>query len=101
MKAGQGAPGTVEIVARTVDQVPPPYVGGSEQAWMAIEVRDNGVGMDAAARERIFEPFFTTKQTGSGIGLAITRNIVEGLGGRVDVESRIGEGTTVRFVLPR
>jgi signal transduction histidine kinase len=57
--------------------------------------------MSAEHKARIFEPFFTTKQTGSGIGLAITRNIVEGLGGRVDVESRIGEGTTVRFVLPR
>jgi signal transduction histidine kinase len=66
-----------------------------------IAVQDRGPGMSAEHMARIFEPFFTTKQTGSGIGLAITRNIVEGLGGRVDVESRIGEGTTVRFVLPR
>ncbi|HSR99092.1 MAG TPA: HAMP domain-containing sensor histidine kinase, partial [Kofleriaceae bacterium] len=43
--AGRGAPGTVEIVARTVDQAPPPYVGGSAQTWMTISVRDTGPGM--------------------------------------------------------
>src|SRR5207247_888128 len=66
LRAGDGQRGIVEIAARTVDQVPPPYVGGSEQTWMAIEVRDTGAGMDDATRERIFEPFFTTKQIGDG-----------------------------------
>ena len=66
-----------------------------------IAVHDQGVGMTAEDMARMFDPFYTTKQTGSGIGLAITRNIVEGLGGRIDVESRAGAGTTVRFVLAR
>jgi signal transduction histidine kinase len=50
---------------------------------------------------RMFEPFFTTKKRGSGIGLAITKNIVDGLGGRIDVESQPGAGTTIRLTLPR
>jgi signal transduction histidine kinase len=66
-----------------------------------LSVRDHGVGMAPEDVARMFEPFFTTKQTGSGIGLAITRNIVEGLGGSVEVESAPGQGATVRFVLPR
>jgi signal transduction histidine kinase len=76
-------------------------VGAPTATTVQIAVQDRGVGMNGENMARMFEPFFTTKQTGSGIGLAITRNIVEGLGGRVDVESRVGEGTTVRFLLPR
>ena len=50
---------------------------------------------------RMFEPFFTTKRRGSGIGLAISKNIVDGLGGSIDVESQVGAGTTIRLTLPR
>jgi signal transduction histidine kinase len=80
-----------------------PIVVRAAQAMQTVEisVRDIGVGVTPEDLPRMFEPFFTTKQTGSGIGLAITRNIIEGLGGSIDVESRAGHGTTVRFVLPR
>jgi signal transduction histidine kinase len=83
---------------------PPPIVirvNAPTADSLQIAVHDQGVGMTPEDMARMFDPFYTTKQTGSGIGLAITRNIVEGLGGRVDVESRAGAGTTVRFVLPR
>jgi len=66
-----------------------------------IAVADRGVGMSDVEVARMFEPFFTTKRRGSGIGLAITRNIVDGLGGRIDVESQPGAGTTIRLILPR
>ncbi len=66
-----------------------------------IVVQDTGIGVPAEQMSRIFEPFFTTKTTGSGIGLAITRNIVDGLGGGVTIESEPGRGTTVRLTLPR
>jgi signal transduction histidine kinase len=67
-----------------------------------ITVSDNGSGIAADALPRVFEPFFTTKRTGSGIGLAITRNIIEGLGGTVGVARsdpqghRHGGGTAAR-----
>jgi two-component system NtrC family sensor kinase len=49
----------------------------------------------------MFEPFFTTKRRGSGIGLAISKNIVDGLGGAIHVESHVGTGTTILLTLPR
>jgi PAS domain S-box-containing protein len=67
-----------------------------------LTVTDTGVGMDRATRERIFDPFFTTKGPGSGtgLGLASTRMIVEAVGGSVTAESGLGAGTTVSVWLP-
>lgn len=65
-----------------------------------IRFRDSGVGIDAAAMPRIFEPFYTTKPDGTGLGLAITRKIIEGHGGTLQVESAVGQGTTVLVWLP-
>jgi signal transduction histidine kinase len=94
--------GTVEIVPRVVEQVPPPYIDGAAQSWMAIEVRDSGVGMEDATRARIFEPFFTTKQfgEGTGLGLSVTWGIVREHGGWIDVASTPGKGSTFTVYLP-
>jgi signal transduction histidine kinase len=64
-----------------------------------IAVTDRGPGIAPADLPRVFEPFFTTRRGGSGLGLAIARKIVEGLGGGISVDSRPGQGTTVRIVL--
>jgi two-component system NtrC family sensor kinase len=80
----------VLVVARLVDD-----------GWFEIAVSDRGVGLTDMEVARMFEPFFTTKKRGSGIGLAITKNIVDGLGGRIDVDSRPGAGTTIHLTLPR
>jgi len=68
----------------------------------AVEVRvaDSGGGVSAQARERIFEPFFTTKATGLGMGLAISRSIVEAHGGRLWCESGADAGATFCVSLP-
>ncbi|MFP2931887.1 sensor histidine kinase [Pyxidicoccus sp. 3LG] len=69
-------------------------------AGVAMEVEDTGEGMDARTRERAFDDFFTTKATGSGLGLAFVRRVVEAHGGEVVLTSREGHGTVVRLRLP-
>jgi PAS domain S-box-containing protein len=67
-----------------------------------VEVEDNGGGIAAEVRARLFEPFFTSRAVGQGIGLglAISRGIVADHGGRIEVESTPGVGSTFRVVLP-
>ncbi len=74
----------------------------SEADVVCAEVRDTGQGIAADDLPRIFEPFFSTKKagTGSGLGLPISRGIVEGYGGTITVESRIGAGTAFTVRLP-
>jgi signal transduction histidine kinase len=64
-----------------------------------IAVADDGIGIAEEVLPRIFEPHFSTRTSGSGLGLAITRRLVEGWGGTVTIESKLGEGTTVRVRL--
>jgi PAS domain S-box-containing protein len=69
--------------------------------FAAIEVRDTGAGIRAEDLRQVFEPFFSTKLGGTGLGLAIANRIVERHGGAVEIESRVGVGTTLRLWLPR
>jgi len=64
-----------------------------------VEVIDRGAGIPADHLPRVFEPFFTTRRGGSGLGLALARNIIEGLGGAIAIDSREGRGTTARIDL--
>ena len=66
-----------------------------------VEVADDGPGMSEEVRSRLFEPFFTTKEKGSGLGLAVVALIVEENRGRIEVDSRQGEGTVCRLRLPQ
>jgi signal transduction histidine kinase/ActR/RegA family two-component response regulator len=67
-----------------------------------LEVRDNGSGMDEATLARIFDPFFTTKPAGegTGLGLSAVRAATDALGGKIDVTSKLTEGTQFRVLLP-
>ena len=68
---------------------------------VAIDVRDDGIGMDAETQKRIFEPFFTTKQdVGSGLGLSMAYRTVNRWGGRLEVKSVPGQGSTFTLWLP-
>lgn len=87
---GDGAP-PGRLLIRTA-----PGDGGDVE----ISVKDEGEGLPPSAAERVFEPFFTTKRSGLGMGLAISRSIVRGHGGRIVAMPNAGRGTTVRFTLP-
>jgi len=72
-----------------------------DEGAVLVSVRDNGGGIDSARWEAIFEPHFTTKSTGSGLGLAMVKSIVTGMGGRVWIESSDARGTEVMLRVPR
>ena len=86
------------ILTISVDDAP----GSAEGVVMTI--KDNGVGIAAADLSRVFEAFFTTRSTvGTGIGLFVSKQFVEGHGGRIEIESRQDgkdHGTSVRVFLP-
>lgn len=67
---------------------------------VTIAIRDNGPGIPPKRLERIFQPFFTTKGHGTGLGLHITRKVIEDLGGSISVESAVGVGTCFAVHLP-
>jgi signal transduction histidine kinase len=95
----------INLILNALAALPPSGGGvtlGSRALADGVELSlsDTGRGMDQAERERILEPFFTTRQEGSGLGLAIVQKIVRDHKGRLDVESRPGQGTTVRMFFP-
>lgn len=72
------------------------------QDFVIVEISDNGYGISQDDLGRIFEPFFSTKKGsgGTGLGLSITYGLVQEIGGKISVESRVGEGTTFTVALP-
>jgi PAS domain S-box-containing protein len=73
----------------------------SRRGFAMVEVRDTGLGIRAEEVGQVFDPFYTTKAGGTGLGLAIANRIVERHGGSVEIESRVGVGTTLRLWLPK
>ncbi len=68
--------------------------------WVTVEVRDTGQGLATATRERILEPFFTTKSGAGGLSLSLAHGVIDQHGGRLEVESELGRGSTFRVLLP-
>lgn len=75
-------------------------ITGRDSSDVFVEVRDNGAGLQAAERERLFQPFYTTKAGGMGMGLSLSRSIVEAHGGRLSAEPNEPNGAIFRFTLP-
>jgi signal transduction histidine kinase len=71
-----------------------------ERGFLETMVEDTGCGMTDETRARAFDLFFTTKDTGTGLGMAIARAVIEQHGGRIEIRSQIGRGTQVRVLLP-
>ena len=88
--AAQAMPegGTLRIITR------------SEEFFAVVEVCDTGVGISQENLDRLFEPFFTTKEKGIGLGLSVSKSIVEGHRGTIEATSQLGEGTRFTVRLP-
>src|SRR5579863_412231 len=70
------------------------------KSFVQFSVRDTGRGIEAERLSKLFDRFNAFSDTGTGLGLALVRRLVESLGGQIAVESRLGHGTTFRFTLP-
>lgn len=92
VNAAQSISGSGRVVIRT----------RTEGDQVVVEVEDNGSGMDPEIIERLFEPYFTTKPAGqgTGLGLSLSRSIVQRHKGNIEVESKPGQGTVFRVMLP-
>jgi len=90
-EAMDGRGGTCELSITT---------SASSPSAVEVAVRDTGRGLAPEIAARIFEPFYTTKPDGLGLGLSISRSIVEAHGGNLQATADIDRGTTFRFTLP-
>jgi len=100
----------INLIANALDAIdggpqdPTLWVSAGEnlagtEAW--VRVRDNGPGIDSETRRKIFDPFYTTKHDGTGLGLALSKKLVETHGGTLEVESVPGSGSEFIVVFPR
>jgi len=71
-----------------------------DRNFVVTEVKDTGLGMDEEEIKNLFVPFYTTKAEGTGLGLAIAYRVATEHGGRIEVESKKGSGTTLKVILP-
>jgi nitrogen-specific signal transduction histidine kinase len=74
--------------------------GPEHKSFIRIDFKDTGPGIPEEVLNNIFIPFYTTKDRGTGLGLAISQRIIKNLGGTIEVNSRVGEGTTFSVLLP-
>jgi len=86
--------GQLEVSVESVDK--------KSERWFRLRIKDTGVGLSEDVRSNLFTPFFTTKKQGegTGLGLSMSRTVVERFGGRIEVNSKQGEGTCFDILLP-
>jgi len=103
LNADQAMPesGRIDITVRNAP-VPGPNrpQGLDEGNYVAIAIRDMGIGIAERYLAKIFDPYFTTKEKGSGLGLATSYSIIKNHNGAIDVQSEVGKGTTFSLYLP-
>jgi signal transduction histidine kinase len=98
MNALQAMPEGGRIIG-TVGRCRPEFISPVGD-WVQIEIADSGPGMTPEVLEKIFDPFFTTKREGTGLGLSICHSIIQQHDGEIEVQSRLGQGTTAVVRLP-
>jgi signal transduction histidine kinase len=77
-------------------------IGSTPQEHLIVEIIDNGCGIDEKSKDRLFDPFYTTRlaKGGTGLGLYVCHNLIQGLEGRIEVESEPGAGSKFTVILP-
>jgi signal transduction histidine kinase/CheY-like chemotaxis protein len=92
--------GTITI---TAENKAAPAEAGTQGDFVRLVIADDGCGMTPEVRARVFEPFFTTKDIGkgSGLGLAQVHGFAQQSGGKIEIDSEVGKGTTISLLLPR
>jgi signal transduction histidine kinase len=95
----------LNLVGNAIDAMPDGgellvAAGPSDDGRYVLEIGDSGGGIPTQDRDRVFEPYYTTKPSGLGLGLVLTRKIVEAHGGEIVVDSEPGKGTCIRVFLP-
>lgn len=71
------------------------------EQMISLKIKDNGIGMSEEVKNKLFTPFFTTKEKGTGLGLSTVKKIVQAHRGEIEVDSKLGKGTTVTIYIPR
>jgi signal transduction histidine kinase len=85
-------PARIDVALRPCDR--------NGQRWLQCVITDHGVGMEPETLTRVFEPFYTTKQSGTGLGMAICKRIIDAHDGAVHATSAPGQGTSITIELP-
>jgi PAS domain S-box-containing protein len=93
---------SIGLVNETIAPGDVQHSGVNPGSYLKLTVSDTGEGIEAAHIEKIFDPFFTTKKQGegTGLGLSVIHGIVKSLGGKITVDSRLGQGTSFEILLP-
>jgi signal transduction histidine kinase len=90
--------GSIHIRTRTAERNTP---AGGQRDFVEVQISDNGVGMPPKVLKRIFDPYFTTKgEEGTGLGVPQVQSLMHSIGGKVDVTSTPGVGTTFKLLFP-
>ncbi len=92
--------GTIRVRAENVPASQVRDIPLKPDKYIAISIEDHGIGIPKGHLQNIFDPYFSTKEKGRGLGLAVTRSIIEKHGGHIEVESTPGVGTTFTIYLP-
>jgi signal transduction histidine kinase len=94
----------VNLIRNSVDAMPTGgtlrITGRKSNGNLELSIADTGVGMRKETEEKLWSPLFTTKAKGIGLGLPIAKRLVEAHGGRISVETKLGEGSTFTVTLP-
>ena len=99
LNAFQAMPEGGRLVVKTSASSVEPSEAASPE-WVTVSFTDTGVGIDEETLGKVFEPLFTTKAKGIGLGLALTKLLIEGHGGTIEVQSAVGKGSTFTVKLP-